>query len=137
MKPFGFPKSERLSSKKSIETIFLSGKSVFSFPIKAIFITDDMVGDEAPTQALFVVPKKRFKRAVDRNKIRRKIRENYRLKKHLLNSWCLENNKQIKIAFIYITSEHCDYGVIEKSIEKLIIEITHNQETNTLAENSK
>jgi len=84
MRPFGFPKSERLNSKKSIETIFLSGKSAFYFPLKAIFTLEDLTGEQAPSQALFVVPKKRFKRAVDRNKLRRRIRESYRLNKHLV-----------------------------------------------------
>jgi ribonuclease P protein component len=116
MKPLGFPKNERLCSKKSIEKIFSDGKSCFSYPIKAAYIIQAPTDSVASVQALFVVPKRKFKRAVKRNAIRRKLREAYRLNKQILHNWCLANNIQLRVAFIYIASEEVDFGVHEKAI---------------------
>lgn len=116
MKPFGFPKKHRLCSTKTIDAIFSSGKSVFSFPLKAVFIIEPLVEPETASQALFVVPKKRIKRAVRRNSIRRRIREAYRLNNKSFQQWSIDNNQQIKIAFIYIASESVSFDVIKSAI---------------------
>ncbi|MFT4757081.1 MAG: ribonuclease P protein component [Cyclobacteriaceae bacterium] len=113
---FNFPKNERLSSKKLIDNIFLNGKSLFSYPfsIKYLFYTD-----QEYNQVLISVSKKKFKRAVDRNLIKRRIKEAYRLNK----STFLKRNKEkgyLLIAYIYIAKEIHDYSFIEsKLIETL------------------
>jgi ribonuclease P protein component len=127
MKPFGFPKNERLCSKKSIEAIFSHGISAFSYPLKAVYIIEPAELLHPSSQSLFVVPKKKFKRAVDRNAIRRRTRECFRLNKHLLLDWCLANQCQIKIAFIYIASNQYEFSVIEKAVIKIYSEITGSQ----------
>ena len=116
MKPLGFPKNERLCSKKSIEKIFSEGKSCFTYPIKAAYIIKAPTDSESAVQALFVVPKRKFKRAVKRNAIRRRLSEAYRLKKQILHNWCLSNNIQLRVAFIYISSEDVDFDIHEKAI---------------------
>lgn len=127
MKPFGLTKKERLSSKKSIEALFNSARSAFSFPLKAHFIIND-TGSETIPEILFVVPKKKFKKAVDRNKLRRRMKEGYRLNKQILFSWCLDQQKEVKIAFIYVSSEPTSFQSIEESIIKLLGEITNPKE---------
>jgi ribonuclease P protein component len=119
MKPFSFPKSERLCRKKSIDQIFESGKNVFNYPIKAIYTISPPAEGDIPCQVLFVVPKKKFKRAVHRNAIRRKIREAYRLNKQTLIDWCLINKKVLRITFIFIASEEVNYNIITESINRI------------------
>lgn len=74
-----FTKEERLCNKKSIADLFHKGSSFLLYPYRIVYY----VSQESPfkCQVLISVPKKRFKRAVDRNKIKRKIRESYRLQK--------------------------------------------------------
>ena len=80
MGKFTFKKSERLSQKKSIQELFDKGSSFYLYPFKVFFIPS-----EAPDhQILISVPKNIFKRAVDRNTIKRRIREGYRLNKSKL-----------------------------------------------------
>jgi ribonuclease P protein component len=119
MKPLGFPKKERLCSKKSIEKIFSEGKSIFSYPIKSAYFFEPSKNEEEPVQVLFVVPKRKFKHAVKRNAIRRRMREAYRLKKQFLIDWCLSNNIQLRIAFIYIASEPVDFANHQKAFDNL------------------
>ena len=74
----------------------------------------------APLQVAFAVPKKLKPRAVDRNKIRRRLREAYRKNKHELLSWCTQNNKHIGLLWIYNTKDVLDYVTIEqKTIQML------------------
>lgn len=123
MKPFGFPKKQRLCSTKAIDTIFSSGKSVFVFPIKAVYIVEPLVDPESASQALFVVPKKRFKKAVHRNIIRRRIRESYRLNKQLFYEWVISKDKQIRITFIYIASESISFDTIKNATINILEQI--------------
>ncbi len=78
---FTFSKKERLASRKTIEKIFQSGKAINESPFRLLWIESD--GEEKIFLKLAIsVPRKNFKKAVDRNKIKRLIRERYRLNKH-------------------------------------------------------
>ena len=129
MKTFGFPKSERLCSKKSIEKLFASGKNLFHYPVKALYFVDNNTAPENPLQVLFVVPKKRFKHAVKRNRLRRQMREAFRHNKHSTLEWCQNNNLEVRIAFIYISSETVDFKVISNAIQNILKAIPHSQTT--------
>jgi len=79
----GFPKSENLKSRTAIKQLFDQGKSYTSFPVKLIYIPQS---NGTITQATFAVPKRNFKLAVSRNRIKRQMREGYRLHKQLLKT---------------------------------------------------
>jgi len=111
---FSFPKSEKLKSRKTIELLFEEGKSYTKFPIKVFFLP---IENTENTKAGFAVPKRNFKNAVDRNRIKRQLREAYRLQKHLLNS---ENGLKFAIFFLYIGKEKLPYSKIETAMESLI-----------------
>ncbi|MBT3587674.1 MAG: ribonuclease P protein component [Flavobacteriaceae bacterium] len=114
---FRFPKSEKLKSKKMIELLFAEGSSISKYPIKVLYLPSD---DIKKTQAAFAVPKRNFISAVDRNRIKRQLREIYRLQKHLL-----KNEKELKFSlfFLYIGKEKLPYSAIETSITFLINKI--------------
>ncbi len=91
-----FPKKEKLKSKKLIEQLFLEGKSVSSYPIKLIYLKTELPFDVI-VQAGVSVPKKNFKSAVKRNRIKRLLRESYRLNKALVF-----NNSEGTFAFLFL-----------------------------------
>lgn len=116
-----FSKSERICSKKQIELLFGKAKGVFVFPFKVTYLLDN--NNDKPTQILITVPKRNFKKAVDRNRLKRLIREAYRKNKIILNQ--LSNNK-LQIAFVYIHKEIVPFAEVEKKmivvLQKLVLE---------------
>lgn len=114
-----FHKLERLCSKKQTDLLFKSGKGLLSYPVKAIFLTAD-VNVPFPAQAMFVAPKRQFKKAHDRNTLKRRMREAYRLNKQNLYEDLNAKNKKVFIAFIYVGKKEEEFALIQKSIKKLI-----------------
>ena len=116
-----FRKWERIVSKKQIESLFEGGESqsLAAFPLRVVYqITERHQGD-APVQTLISVPKKRFKHAVDRNRVKRQVREAYRLHKQPL--WeIVPDNKQLAIAFIWLSDKHCPTAEVEKRVVSLL-----------------
>jgi ribonuclease P protein component len=108
-------KSERLSSQKQIQALFSNGKS-FNSPPFAIRYLELAEADQNDHQILVSVSKRNFKHAVDRNRIKRQIREAYRLNKHLLT----ELSNKYAIAYIYTFKKMIAYKDLEnKLIESL------------------
>lgn len=114
---FTFTKIERLCSKKAIDDLFATGKSKTQFPIKLIY-KQTAFESPFPARAMFVVPKKKHKRANKRNTIKRRMREVYRLHKHSLYE-AVKAHK-LDLMFICLTNEELEYTVIEKSILQLM-----------------
>ena len=107
MSQFSFSKSERLSKKKEIETLFASGKSFNLHPLRALF-TANPDQSVSTHQVLFSVPARNFKRATDRNLIKRRLREAYRLNKSKLTT-----PVKLNVAYIYIAKEILPFKAIE------------------------
>ena len=104
---FRFPKSEKLKSKKEIKLLFTEGKTVTKYPIKLFFLPTQ---NGQNTKAAFSVPKHRFKKAVDRNRIKRQIKEAYRHQKHLLKN---NEDSRYLLFFLYIGKENSAYTTID------------------------
>jgi len=111
-----FPKEEKLKSKKLIDELFSSGKSVKAFPLVMIYKQSDLY-EGVVLKAGFSVSRKKFKRAVDRNKVKRRMREAYRLNKAEILSGL---NHQYSVMFICIASEIPPYREVEKAVIKLL-----------------
>ncbi len=107
-----FPKTERLHSRKKIKELFSEGSSFFVHPFKLILLPQETEGGTLH-QVLITVPKKHFKHAVDRNRIRRQIKELYRLHK---GKWppTPEPNQHYLIAILYLAKEKYDYDFLEQ-----------------------
>jgi ribonuclease P protein component len=80
---YRLPKNERLHAEKLIKELFNEGSSFFLYPVKVLFLKkEDLIGQ--PNQVLFSVSKKKIKKATDRNFIKRRLKEAYRLNKQIL-----------------------------------------------------
>ena len=121
---FTFDKTERLCSKKALDALFSGGKSKSQFPVKVIYKTS-VYESEFPARVVFIVPKKKHKRANKRNTIRRRMREVYRLNKHTLYS-ALKTEK-LDIMFVYLSNEMADYAKIESCIVSLLEHISKQE----------
>ena len=108
-----FSKSERLCSKKSIKELFNRGFSFYTYPFKVIYLPNpDKSIDKS--QILISVPKHVFKKAVDRNKIKRRIREAYRLNKKY---FALVLDNPLMIAYIYTAKESLGFQLIQEKLK--------------------
>lgn len=117
-------KKERLSSRRTIEELFAGGKSrsLVAFPIRLVYMRQPAAGEgKADKQMMVSVPKRFLKRAVDRNRVKRQIREAYRLNKQLVN--CPEG-EQLALAFIWLDGQLYDSQTVEKQVRNLLIRLS-------------
>ncbi|MCX6231936.1 MAG: ribonuclease P protein component [Bacteroidetes bacterium] len=115
MQTLTFKKQERLCSKKSIDILFAKGMSFYINPLKVKWASEEY-NTVSPAKLLVVVPKRYFKKAVVRNKLKRQIREAYRKNKNLLFETLLIQQKSISLAVIYNDKEISSYKTIENKI---------------------
>lgn len=123
---FTFNKIERLCSKKIIDRLFLEGSSVFSFPLKMVYIETQLPAI-VPVQAGFSVGKRNFKLAVQRNLIKRRMREVYRLNK--AEFYKEMGEKQVAVFFIFTGKTIPEYNQIEVAVKKGIKKILSELKT--------
>ena len=118
---YTFQKKDKLKSSIAIEKLFHANKFVLSYPIKCYFSFSEITEDKSTLQVAFTVPKKTFKKAVDRNTLKRRMREAYRLNyQRIFEPFITQNNKQVQLLIIYIGKEILDYRTIESNIQKLL-----------------
>jgi len=116
MPRFTLSKSERLSSLKEIDQLFKEGKSVTQAPIRLIWMESDQPESTAPIiRVMFSAPKKKFSRAVDRNRIKRLLRECYRLEKNELVEK-INTHQGYNIALVFTGNELPDFNTIQKAL---------------------
>lgn len=116
LKKYSFPRKEKLKSKKVFEELFAEGKSITSYPLKLIYVKSALVQDVA-IQTGVTVSKRKFKSAVDRNKIKRLLRESYRQNKHIVF-----NNIEGNFAFLilYLGNEMPSYDTISRQMTQML-----------------
>lgn len=116
-----FGKSEKLCSKKSIKELFNRGSSFYIYPFKVIFlpISDQ---EKGKSQILISVPKRVFKKAVDRNKIKRRVREAYRLNKQ---HFPFTTENPLMIAYIYTAKESLEFQLIQEKLKDSLLRLSN------------
>lgn len=120
-------RNERLRSKIIIDKMFAGGSKSFSvFPLRVVYMPVEE--QEAAASILISVPKKRFKRAVKRNRVKRQIREAYRKNKCLLVNKLEEKEQALAIAFIYLTDVLVTSDEIETKMKILLARIAEKLE---------
>src|SRR5690554_6232739 len=115
---YRLPKNERLHSKKSIKELFDKGSSFFLYPFKILYLAGEDRQAET-NRVLFSVSKRKVKRAVHRNYIRRRMKEAYRLNKEVISSL----NRKRRIAFIYVSSNLEDFHTIQHKMQRILNKI--------------
>ncbi|WP_062055821.1 ribonuclease P protein component [Aquimarina longa] len=110
-----FNKKERLKSKKEIELLFSDGKSISKYPIRLVY-RKSVFEETIKIRAGVSVSKRNFKKAVDRNCIKRLMRESYRKNKYLV----LNTTNQFTFMFLFSGKEMPEYSVIESKIKKIL-----------------
>jgi len=113
-------KQERLRNVKQIDFLFKNATSIKGFPLVFSYLLFEKP-QQAQIQALFAAPKRNFKKAVDRNRIKRVMRDRLRLLKPELTEAL--NGKYIQFALIYTSRELPDYLSIDKSLKKIILKL--------------
>ena len=149
---FGFGKSERLCHTRLADRVFRQGKSFYAFPLRVIYTLESSdetsglfkpsrFGEEAnaqlrlakmgiaPLQVMLTVPKRKMRRAVDRVRLRRLMREAWRIARIPLRDLLLDKGLVMNVALIYSGDEMASYSVIEKKMSKVMSRLTEAVET--------
>ncbi|TVZ52627.1 ribonuclease P protein component [Dokdonia sp. Hel_I_53] len=113
---YTYPKAERLKSRKIIDALFVEGHSVKSYPLRLVYLETPLPVEGINVQAGVSVSKRSFKLAVSRNRIKRLMRESYRLHKNLIDT----SGKSYALLFLYTGREEISQQDLHKAIIKLI-----------------
>lgn len=122
-----FGKDYKLCSKRVIDELFETGVTLKQYPLRLIYIKDPLhFSKNTAFQMVISVPKKKIRKAHDRNKVKRIIRELIRKNKHELENILETQNNKLAIFLIYSESTILEYSLIEKKINKLIHQLQNS-----------
>lgn len=119
MESFHFSSQEKLKSKKSIDLLFKKGDRLFHYPLQLVFATAEHE-ESVRFKAAFSVPKKYHRHAVVRNKLKRRVKESFRLLAPRLRKRLEEKDERLIFMFVYISKEELTYNTIDKAVASLL-----------------
>ena len=124
---YTYNKDEKLKSQKAIEQLFAEGKSVSAYPLRMVYLDN-----QTQLKVGVSVSKRNFKLAVHRNRVKRLLREGYRLNKNLLIDNKLDH---YTLMILYISKEMPDFKIIDKKMKALLSKF--NDQVSNIEKNEK
>ncbi|MDA0177964.1 MULTISPECIES: ribonuclease P protein component [Mesoflavibacter] len=124
---YTYNKDEKLKSQKAIEQLFAEGKSVSAYPLRMVYLDN-----QTQLKVGVSVSKRNFKLAVHRNRVKRLLREGYRLNKNLLIDNKLDH---YTLMILYISKEMPDFKIIDKKMKALLTKF--NDQVSNIKKNEK
>lgn len=122
---FTLSKEERICSKKLINELFTgNGRSMTAFPLRVVFMKRTIVDDQPRAAMLVSVPKRYFKHAVDRNRVKRQVREAFRRNKSIITQNLTDDHEAVAMAFVWLTDEKFPSSEVENRIVRLLTRIS-------------
>lgn len=122
---FTLSKEERICSKKLINELFTgNGRSMTAFPLRVVFMKRTIVDDQPRAAMLVSVPKRYFKHAVDRNRVKRQVREAFRRNKSIITQNLTDDHESVAMAFVWLTNEKYPSSEVENRMVRLLTRIS-------------
>lgn len=122
---FTLSKEERICSKKLINELFTgNGRSMTAFPLRVVFMKRTIVDDQPRAAMLVSVPKRYFKHAVDRNRVKRQVREAFRRNKSIITQNLTDDHETVAMAFVWLTNEKFPSSEVENRMVRLLTRIS-------------
>lgn len=122
---FTLSKEERICSKKLINELFTgNGRSMTVFPLRVVFMKRTIVNDQPRAAMLVSVPKRYFKHAVDRNRVKRQVREAFRRNKSIITQNLTDDHEAVAMAFVWLTNEKFPSSEVENRMVRLLTRIS-------------
>ena len=122
---FTLSKEERICSKKLINELFTgNGRSMTAFPLRVVFMKRTIVDDQPRAAMLVSVPKRYFKHAVDRNRVKRQVREAFRRHKSMITQNLADDHESVAMAFVWLTNEKYPSSEVENRMVRLLTRIS-------------
>ena len=122
---FTLSKEERICSKKLINELFTgNGRSMTAFPLSVLFMKRTIVDDQPRAAMLVSVPKRYFKHAVDRNRVKRQVREAFRRHKSMITQNLTDDHESVAMAFVWLTNEKYPSSEVENRMVRLLTRIS-------------
>lgn len=122
---FTLSKEERICSKKLINELFTgNGRSMTAFPLRVVFMKRTIIDDQPRAAMLVSVPKRYFKHAVDRNRVKRQVREAFRRNKSIIIQNLTDDHEAVAMAFVWLTDEKFPSSEVENRMVRLLTRIS-------------
>lgn len=124
-----FPKREKLCGQLRIQALYKQGRRFMCWPLRVNYLFTPLASSQTSLdpEVLIWAPKSIFHHAVDRNRMRRLMREAYRLNNASLKAYCEEHDVTLQLAFNYADKQVQDYATVERAMRKAIRKLTSNE----------
>lgn len=125
-----FPKSEKLCGEIQINQLFNEGKAFISYPLRIVYMIETALPEKQNAisavpgvKVMVSVPKKKIRKAHDRNRIKRLVREAYRLNKSDFTSYFTEKSLSLQLAMTYVSDQRTDFNTVQIKVKEAMDKI--------------